>query len=77
VVASFPVEPGDELLLVTDGGQMLRIGVDGIRIAGRNTQGVVLFRVEDGEQVASVSRIASVPEDGGQDAPAETIPAAK
>jgi DNA gyrase subunit A len=77
VVASFPVEPGDELLLVTDGGQMLRIGVDGIRIAGRNTLGVVLFRVEDGEQVASVSRIASVPEDGGQDAPAETIPAAK
>jgi DNA gyrase subunit A len=77
VVASFPVEPGDELLLVTDGGQMLRIGVDGIRIAGRNTQGVVLFRVDDGEQVASVSRIASVPEDGGTDAPAETQPAAK
>jgi len=77
VVASFPVEPGDELLLVTDGGQMLRIGVDGIRIAGRNTQGVVLFRVEEGEQVASVSRIASVPEDGGTDAPAEAQPAAK
>jgi DNA gyrase subunit A len=72
VLASFPVGNGDQVMLVTDGGQVLRITVDDIRIAGRKTQGVVLFRVSDGEQVVSVSRLEEESDDraGGDDAPA-------
>ena len=55
VVAAFPVEPNDEVVLVTDGGQLIRSGVDDIRIAGRSTRGVTLFRVADDEQVVSVA----------------------
>src|SRR5208337_4744896 len=44
LVASFPVEESDEILLVSDQGQLIRVPVDQIRIAGRNTQGVTIFR---------------------------------
>jgi DNA gyrase subunit A len=57
LVASFPVENGDEILLVTDGGQLIRVPASQIRIAGRNTQGVTIFRT-DGERVVSVERLA-------------------
>ncbi len=53
-VASFPVRDGDALMLVTDAGRTIRIPVDDIRIAGRATQGVTLFRIEDDEHVTSV-----------------------
>jgi len=43
LIASFPVEHGDEIMLVTNGGQLIRCPVDGIRIAGRGTQGVIVF----------------------------------
>ena len=69
VLASFPVGHGDQIMLVTDGGQVLRIPVGDIRIAGRKTQGVTLFRVSDGEKVVSVSRLAEEsdePGDGGE-----------
>jgi DNA gyrase subunit A len=58
VVASFPVAHSDQVMLVTDGGQLIRLPVHDIRIAGRKTQGVVLFKVANGEQVASVTRLA-------------------
>jgi DNA gyrase subunit A len=54
VVASFPVRDGDALMLVTDAGRTIRIPVNDIRIAGRATQGVTLFRIEDDEHVTSV-----------------------
>jgi DNA gyrase subunit A len=57
LVASFPIEQSDELLLVTDGGQLIRVPVADIRRAGRNTQGVIVFRVGDGERVVSVERL--------------------
>ncbi len=57
LVASFPVEESDELLLVSDQGQLIRVPVDQIRIAGRNTQGVTIFRKADDEHVVSVERI--------------------
>jgi DNA gyrase subunit A len=57
LVASFPVEASDELMLVTDGGQLIRVPVTGIRIAGRSTQGVIVFDTADGEHVVSVDRI--------------------
>jgi DNA gyrase subunit A len=57
LVASFPVEESDELMLVTDGGQLIRVPVTGIRIAGRSTQGVIVFDTADEEHVVSVDRI--------------------
>jgi DNA gyrase subunit A len=57
LVASFPVEETDEIMLVTDGGQLIRCPVDGIRIAGRATQGVIVFNTGEGERVASVERL--------------------
>jgi len=68
VVTSGPVVEGDQLVLLTDKGKIIRIGVADIRIAGRNTQGVRLFRVDEDEQVVSVARIpASEAEDGDSD----------
>jgi hypothetical protein len=64
LVASFPVENGDEILLMTDGGQLIRVPVGRIRIASRNTQGVIIFRTGEGEKVVSVERLA---EAGGGD----------
>jgi DNA gyrase subunit A len=57
VVASFPVRHEDQIMLVTNRGQLIRTPVDDIRIAGRATQGVTLFRVEEGERVMSVTRL--------------------
>jgi DNA gyrase subunit A len=57
LVASFPVEESDQIMLVTDGGQLIRCPVDGIRIAGRATQGVIVFSTAEGERVASVERL--------------------
>jgi DNA gyrase subunit A len=57
LVASFPVEDNDELLLVTDQGQLIRVPVAQIRVAGRNTQGVTIFRTAENEHVVSVERL--------------------
>ncbi|MDB5569294.1 MAG: gyrase, subunit [Hyphomicrobiales bacterium] len=65
LVASFPVEQSDGIMLVTDGGQLIRCPVEGIRVAGRNTQGVIIFRTADDERVVSVERI-SEDENGGE-----------
>jgi DNA gyrase subunit A len=57
VVASFPARQGEQLMLVTDQGKMIRTTVADIRIAGRNTMGVTIFKVADGEHVVSVAKI--------------------
>jgi DNA gyrase subunit A len=57
VVASFPAQQGEALMLVTDQGKMIRTTVGDIRIMGRNTQGVTIFRVADDEHVVSVAKI--------------------
>jgi DNA gyrase subunit A len=64
VAASFPVEDADQIMLITDQGQTIRVPVDGIRIAGRNTQGVTLFRTAEGERVVGVERVAEGAEAG-------------
>ncbi len=64
VVAAFPVEESDQIMLVTDQGQTIRVPVDGIRLAGRNTQGVTLFRTAPGERVVSVERVEGEAEGG-------------
>jgi DNA gyrase subunit A len=58
VVGSFPVEEADEIMLVTDAGKLIRTPVEGIRIAGRSTQGVIVFNTADDEKVVSVERIS-------------------
>lgn len=55
VVATFPVKEGQDVMLVTDGGQIIRLPVADIRVAGRRTQGVTLFRIEEMEKVVSVA----------------------
>jgi len=57
VIASFPVKPGEQLMLVTDQGKVIRTTVADIRITGRNTQGVTIFKVADTEKVVSVAKI--------------------
>jgi DNA gyrase subunit A len=58
LVASFPVEESDQIMLVTDGGKLIRTAVNGIRIAGRSTQGVIVFHTAADEKVVSVERLS-------------------
>ena len=58
LVASFPVEESDQIMLVSDGGKLIRVPVAGIRIAGRSTKGVTIFDTAENEKVVSVERIS-------------------
>ena len=55
VVSSFPIEDDNQIMMVTDAGKLIRMPVGDIRIAGRKTQGVILFRTADDEKVVSVT----------------------
>jgi DNA gyrase subunit A len=66
LVASFPVEDADQIMLVTDGGQLIRVPVAGIRVAGRSTQGVIVFDTAEGEHVVSVEHITDDGEEDGE-----------
>lgn len=68
LVSSFPVEESDQIMLVTNGGQLIRCPVDGIRIAGRATQGVIVFKTADGENVVAVEGISEVDDEEDVDA---------
>jgi DNA gyrase subunit A len=57
VVAGFGVNHQDELMLITNKGQIIRTKVNDIRITGRRTQGVTLFKLHHGEKIVSASRI--------------------
>jgi len=77
VVWSYPVEQTDQLVMVSDGGQLIRTGVGEIRVAGRNTQGVTIFRTAEDEKVVSVTRLAEDEEEddnGDGEAEAATSP---
>jgi DNA gyrase subunit A len=58
LVASFPVEEADQIMMVTDAGKLIRTPVAGIRIAGRSTQGVIVLNTADDERVVSVERLS-------------------
>jgi DNA gyrase subunit A len=62
IVGTFNVKDGDEVMLVTNGGQIIRMPVADVRFVGRQTQGVTLFRIEDSEEVVSA---AIIRDDGG------------
>ncbi len=66
LAAAFPVEETDDLLMVTSGGQMIRTRVEQVRIVGRSSQGVTIFRTAEGEKVVSVERLAETPGDEGE-----------
>jgi DNA gyrase subunit A len=74
VVAAFPVAENDQIVLMTDGGQLLRCSVNDIRIGSRNMQGVRLVRVAEGERVVSVAHLADAGEsdDDGEPSDGET-----
>lgn len=55
VASSFPIEDDNQIMMVTDGGKLIRMPVADIRIAGRKTQGVILFRTAENEKVVSVT----------------------
>jgi DNA gyrase subunit A len=57
LAGAFPVEDGDQILLVSDQGQLIRVPVNQVRLAGRNTQGVIIFRKHEDEHVVSVERL--------------------
>ncbi len=64
LIASFPVEDSDQIMLVTDKGQLIRCPVEDIRIAGRSTQGVIVFDTAEDEHVVSVEHIGEDAENG-------------
>ncbi|MES0808858.1 DNA gyrase subunit A [Roseibium sp. SCPC15] len=75
LISSFPVEDNHQIMLVTDGGQLIRCPVDGIRIAGRATQGVIVFKTAQDEKVVAVEGISEVDDedvDGETEGDAET-----
>ena len=65
LIAAFPVDSDDQIMLVSDGGQVIRVPVGGIRIASRATKGVTIFNTAEGEKVVSVERISEP--DGDED----------
>lgn len=67
LIASFPVEESHQIMLVTDGGQLIRCPVHGIRIAGRATQGVIVFKTASDEKVVAVEGISEVDDDDDLD----------
>jgi DNA gyrase subunit A len=72
LVASFPVSPDDQIMLITDGGQTIRMPVAGdkpIRIVSRGSQGVIVIDTAEGERVVSVERISEPVETGEGEAP--------
>ncbi len=70
LVASMPVEANDQIMLVTDGGQLIRCPVQGIRIVSRGSQGVIVFNTAEGEKVVSVERISEDENGEGEEAEA-------
>ncbi|MEW6644371.1 MAG: DNA gyrase subunit A [Pseudomonadota bacterium] len=64
LVASFPVEHSDQIMLVSDAGQLIRCPVEGIRVAGRSTQGVIVFDTAEDEHVVSVEHLSEEADNG-------------
>ena len=71
VVASFPVNHGEQVIIMTDRGRVIRMTVDSIRVISRNTKGVLLVRVDKGEKVATVTSVTVNVEDDASDCPSD------
>jgi DNA gyrase subunit A len=65
-VGILPVTEQNDVMLITDRGKLIRCGAEEIRVAGRNTQGVRLIRLEEGEKVVATAKLAERDENGGE-----------
>ena len=63
IASSFPIEDDNQIMMVTDAGKLIRMPVEDIRIAGRKTQGVILFRTAESEKVVSVTKLEADDDD--------------
>jgi len=71
------IQPGDDLMLITQNGMIVRIAADTVRQTGRNTQGVRVVNIKDGDKLVAVARVADSDgdgEEGANDAPADNQP---
>lgn len=68
VVGTAVVRPGDQVMLITDTGRVIRTGTDQIRVVGRNTKGVRLMRLDEGERIQAMARLAEMEEPGEPEA---------
>ncbi len=73
VVALKEVLPDDELMLITKHGVVIRMPVKGIRVSGRNTQGVKLVNLDDGDRVCDVARVVIEDDEPGGDESDEPV----
>jgi DNA gyrase subunit A len=75
VAGTFPVRPGDGVMMVTDAGRLIRVPSDQVRITGRLSMGVTLFRLDTGERVTSVFPVIEpeAPDEAAAEAPAPEI----
>jgi DNA gyrase subunit A len=76
LLAAFPVEETDQIMLVTDGGTVIRCPIDDIRIAGRNTQGVTIFKTEEDATVVSVAHLNETDDEEDGDSELEGVESA-
>jgi DNA gyrase subunit A len=67
VVATFPVRPGDDVMLVTDTGRLIRLPADQVRLTRRRGLGVMLLRLGEGERVTSCFPVVDDQGEGGPD----------
>jgi DNA gyrase subunit A len=67
VATTFPVDEDNQIILVTDGGQLIRCPINGIRIASRSTQGVTIFDIDNDEKVVSVERVGDLDDDSNEE----------
>ena len=78
VAGTFPVNDDNQIMMVTNDGKLIRMPVENIRFVGRQSQGVILFRVDKGEEIVSIARVFMDEEEEGEDLPmiegeAETV----
>ncbi|GAB5507913.1 MAG: DNA gyrase subunit A [Rhizobiaceae bacterium] len=71
LIAAFPIEQDDQIMMVTNAGKVIRIPVGDIRIASRASKGVTMFRTADGERIVSVEPISEPEEDEAVEGAAE------
>src|SRR5512141_427152 len=76
IVALKEVIPEDELMMITRHGVIIRVPVDGIRVIGRNTQGVKVMNLDDGDTLVDVARVVKEDETGQEEAAGEVTPTA-
>ncbi|MCK4989422.1 MAG: DNA gyrase subunit A, partial [Bacteroidales bacterium] len=74
LIAMKAVTDDDDLMIITENGIAIRLAVRGVRVMGRNTQGVRLINLRDGDQIAAATQVPSQGENGDEDkAEAETV----